>query len=153
MPAFLFDAPGAWDPAVHPQSARSVLGSDQCVIEEEQWFLRGLLSIPVADGEEDLVYGVWLSVTEGTFDRAVELWENPGRVRDPAYPGWLANDVPGYDPPTTGLLARLQNQPVGKRPLVQLHAIEHPLVIDAENGVTAERAAQLAGLARSLLSE
>ena len=151
MPAFLFDAPAAWDPSSHAASERSVLGSDQCVIEEEQWFLRGLLSIPVTDGGEDVVFGVWLSVSEGTFDRAVELWENPGRVRDPAYPGWLANDVPGYDPPTTGLLARLRSQPVGKRPLVQLHAVEHPLVVDAENGIDAERATGLIGLARTVI--
>lgn len=152
MPAFLFDAPAAWDPEAHAASERSALSSDQCVIEEEQWFLRGLLEIPVADGAEPLVFGVWLSVSEGTFDRAVELWENERRVRDPAYPGWLANDIPGYEPPTTGLLARLKNQLVGKRPLVQLHAIEHPLVVDAENGITSERAAELTTAVRAALS-
>jgi len=152
VPAFLFDAPAAWDPEVHAASERSALSSDQCVIEEEQWYLRGLLTIPVAaEGAEDLVFGVWLSVSEGTFDRAVELWEDERRVRDPAYPGWLANEIPGYAG-TVGLLARLKTMPVGKRPLVQLNAEDtHQLAVEVREGVSAERADELVAAARAAL--
>jgi hypothetical protein len=156
VPAFLFDAPAAWDPEAHAASERSALSSDQCVIEEEQWFLRGLLTVPVAGSEapseDDLVFGVWLSVSEGTFDRAVELWEDERRVRDPAYPGWLANDLPGF-PATVGVLARLKTMPVGKRPLVQLNAEDtHPLAAAVRDGVSPERAAELVAAVRAALS-
>lgn len=156
MPAFLFDAPAAWDPEIHAASERSALSSDQCVIEEEQWFLRGLLTLPVAGSEtpseDDLVFGVWLSVSEGTFDRAVELWEEERRVRDPAYPGWLANDIPGF-PPTVGLLARLKTMRVGKRPVVQLNAEDtHQLAVEVREGVSPERADELVAAVRTALS-
>jgi hypothetical protein len=148
MPAFMFDAPAAWDPEVHGRSERSALSSDQCVIEDEQWYLRGLLAIPVQDAE-DVVFGVWLSVSEGTFERAIELWDDDRRRREPPYPGWLANTIPGYADDTVGLLARLKQREPGKRPLVQVDAsTEHELATDQSEGVRDERAAQLADVAR-----
>ena len=147
MPVFLADAPADWDPALAGDPG-SALGPEQCVIREERWFLRGNLVVPVTDAEDDLVWGVWLAVSEGTFDRATELWQNEGRVREPPYPGWLATALPGYDRPTLGMLARLRHRPVGLRPLVVLHQSDHPLAVEQREGITAARAEELASLVR-----
>ena len=147
MPAFDSDAPADWDPALAGEEG-SALGSDQCVVRDERWLLRGNLVLPVQGDGEDLVWGVWLSVSEGTFDRAAELWEHPHRVREPPYPGWLATELPGYEVSTLGMLARLRHRPVGLRPLVVLHGSDHPLAVEQREGIGPERAEQLAALAR-----
>ncbi len=147
MPAFDSDAPADWDPALAGEEG-SALGSDQCVVRGEKWFLRGNLVLPVHGEGEDVVWGVWLSVSEGTFDRAAELWENPHRVREPPYPGWLATELPGYEVSTLGMLARLRHRPPGTRPLVVLHGSDHPLAVEQRDGIDAARADELAALAR-----
>ena len=148
MPAFDSDAPADWHPGL-ADDEDSALGSDQCVVRGERWFLRGNLVLPVhGEDTEDLVFGVWLSVSEGTFERAAELWDNPHRVREPPYPGWLATALPGYADPTLGMLARLRHRPPGTRPLVALHQSDHPLAVEQREGIAPARAAELAELAR-----
>jgi hypothetical protein len=140
---FHAEAPDAWTPEL-VEDERSGLTADQCVIRGERWFVRGRLVLPVTDADEDFTWGVWVEVSEGSFERMGELWENEHRVREPPYPGWLANALPVYAQPTLGMLARLLTQPVGTAPLVQVSADEHPLFAEHTGGITSARVAEIA---------
>src|SRR4026209_1424841 len=54
---------------------RTLLGSDQCVIDNEHYFVRGCLDIPIHDSAEVFRWGVWVSVSEQSFHRTSELWD------------------------------------------------------------------------------
>lgn len=141
--AFHAAAPDAWSASLADDPS-SGLTADQCVIGGERWFVRGLLALPVADADEDFVWGVWVEVSAGSFERMSELWAEPRRVREPPYPGWLANALPAYSASTVGMLARLKTQPVGKPPLVQVSADDHPLSVEQQGGITLARVREIA---------
>jgi hypothetical protein len=141
--AFHAEAPDAWDPAMASDPDSGLTG-DQCVIGGERYFVRGLLVIPVAGAEEDFTWGVWVEVSEGSFERMSELWQTPNREREPPYPGWLANALPSYAASTLGMLARVKTRPVGLKPVVQVSADDHPLSVEQQQGIPLDRVREIA---------
>ena len=64
MPTLGAEAPLSYlDIPEDEREARCILGSDQCVIDENEFFVRGCLEIPVHGEESPFVYGVWVSLT------------------------------------------------------------------------------------------
>jgi hypothetical protein len=141
--AFHAEAPDAWSPDLAADPA-SGLTADQCVIGGERFFARGLLVVPVLDADEDFTWGVWVELSSGSFERMSELWETPNREREPPYPGWLANALPGYAASTLGMLTRIKTRPVGLAPLVQVSADDHPLSEEQRSGITVARVREIA---------
>lgn len=138
------DAPAYWY-GLPPEEReeRAELTSDQCVIDGKHFFLRGNLEIPILDSEEKLVWGVWVSVSEESFWRATELWEQEGRESEMPYFGWLSTALPTY-PETVSMKSRLRTRPVGLRPLVELLPSEHPLSREQQEGISYERVREIA---------
>ena len=118
------------------------LSSDQCIIKGEHFFVLGRLEIPVLDGPEPFTWLCWVSLSESDFDRACELWEQAGRESEPPYAARLQSSLP-YPGGTLNLKATLITQPVGQRPLVQLHDPDHPLYIEQSLGITMARVQQI----------
>jgi len=125
---------------------RVTLGSDQCILELDDgthYFMRGLLRIPIRGREDFVEHGVWVSLSEASYERAGELWETVGRESEPPYFGWLCTEVPGYTD-TMLLKTRVFTQPVGARPLLEVFEPEqHPLVVDARTGIDEARLPRL----------
>src|SRR5579864_2680399 len=114
--AWHFGAPAQW-PSIPPEERE--LTSDQCMIDAKYFFVRGLIEIPVVDGDHPFAWGVWVSLSETNFDRAGALWENPNRINEPPYFGWLSNSLPGY-PDTMNLKAAVHSRRLGIRPYIEL---------------------------------
>jgi hypothetical protein len=54
--------------------------------------------------------------------------------------GWLANELPGYEPSTLQLETMLQPDPApGMRPFVEVEPSDHPLSIEQREGITVAR--------------
>lgn len=89
------DAPAYWDPSLAGDPA-SLLGPEQCVINDEHFFLRGRLVVPVLGTGEDAVFewGVWVSLSRANYARALKLWTAPEREQEQPYFGWLSTDLP-----------------------------------------------------------
>ena len=116
---------------------RLELGDDQCVIDDERFFLRGRLQIAVTDApEHTFIWGVWVEVTELQFDRAAELWE--AASKQPPMPGKLATAVPCFEG-SAGLAAHLHFHAAGEVPRVVLVTGEHPLAQEQQQGITLQR--------------
>jgi hypothetical protein len=141
-----FEKPRYWD---GPRTEDDVLGEDVCVWTddggERAYFIRGLLTIPVVDDGDDLRYGVWSTLSKQSFDRVLELWDDPRRVEEPPYFGWLASAPPGY-PDTRGLSVDVVTSELEQRPRFVLHDGDHPLVREQREGITVDRLRELAEL-------
>ena len=125
------------------RSARCYLTSDLCVIDEEHFFMRGCLEIPVLDGPRPFVWGVWTSLSKGNFRRTVEMWEVEGRENEPPYFGWLSTSLPLY-PETLNLKTHVRTRPLGQRPFIELEPTHHPLAVEQKEGITMARVREIA---------
>lgn len=142
--SYTADAPAYWDPS-SCDGKSSQLSQEQCIIDDEHFFIRGRLVIPVIDAGAgaEFNWGVWVSLSRDTFARALSLWTTPDREKEPPYFGWLSTDLPLYQPSTLQLKTRVHTEPVGSRPLVELEPTVHPLAVEQRTGIT------LAGCRRS----
>jgi hypothetical protein len=138
-----FDTPTPWDALSDKQRENGHHSSDLCVIGSEHFFIRGLIEIPVKDGGGPFAWNVWVSVSNTNFLRACDVWEEPQRVTEPAYFGWLCNSIPGY-PETLHLKTMVHTREVGVRPLVELEPTVHPLAVEQRNGITMDRVREIA---------
>lgn len=147
LPAWHFDTPIQVLGIPPAERERDVeLTSDGCVIDapDGRWFfVKGLLEIPVQGVEQPFTWGVWVSLSEESFARYVELYNDRDRQAGEAFFGWLCNRLPDY-PETQELKTRLHVRAYPLRPTVELEPIEHPLAVDQREGIARERAIQLA---------
>lgn len=120
-----------------------MLSSDQCVIDDEFFFILGNLHLTIIGKEETFNWMVWVSLSESNFQRASKLWETPGRESEPPYFGWLSTELICY-PSTLNLKTIVHTQPVGVRSIIELEKTEHQLSIEYKEGISWERVEEFA---------
>ena len=137
-------APALWFTIPESErSERAELSSDQCIIDDEHFFILGQVRIPIENSSQSFTWLAWVSLSEANFQRATELWETVGRESEPPYFGWLQSALP-YESSTLNLKTLVHTQAVGERPLIELEQTDHPLSIEQRFGITAQRAQQIA---------
>jgi hypothetical protein len=124
---------------------RAELTPDFCSIDNKDFFVRGLISIPILETDQFFMWGVWASLSDKNYCRMIELWHDPKIVDEPSYFGWLANKLPGY-PDTLNLKSNVQSEDVESRPFITLELTDHPLALEQRNGITYARVQELAAL-------
>jgi len=128
------------------RDARCVIGSDQCIIDQKLFFVRGCLEIPITGSADLFLWGLWASIREEAFDEISESWELVGREKSRGpFKGRVANSLSVY-PETLSLKIEIVVQPVGTRPQFLLEEAEHPLTIEQRSGISRGRALELASL-------
>jgi hypothetical protein len=144
LPDYGFDAPIYYDWVPDGgRGQRCSLSSDLCVIDDEQFFVRAVLLVPILGGEQAFGWGVWSSLSEHNYKRHLDLWDVEDVSGEEPYPGWLSNRLPFY-PDTLELKVRAHLQNGGQRPLLELELTDHPLAVDERKGMTWERAVDMA---------
>jgi hypothetical protein len=137
-------APGPWfDIAPADREQRCLLSSDQCVIDEQRFFMIGNLELPIIGSTEKFSWDTWVELSRADFERAFNLWEQEGRESEPPYEGTFATLLPGY-PPTVGLKVRVHTRPVGLRPFIEMLPSDHPLAVEQRDGISLDRIQKLA---------
>ncbi len=117
------------------------ISSDFCIIkhpDQTDRFIRCTLTQKVVDHCEDLEYGLWVSLSEKSFQNYSENFKNENHQEK--YFGWLSNDIAEYEfsesIPTT-VFTRGHNQ----RPeIIPFQDFDHPFVHDYYNGITKKEA-------------
>ncbi len=139
-------APALWY-MIPPEerAARAELSSDQCIIDDQYYFLLGGIYIPVRGSDKQFLWLAWVSLGAENFVRAAELWNAPGRESEPPYEGFLASDLPGY-PSTLNLKCELYTRPPGERPFILLEESDHPLAMEQKGGIAPARVREISGL-------
>lgn len=113
------------------------LDSDFCQIrypDQTDNFIRCTLTLKVIDYCENLEYGLWVSLSDTSFQDYSENYTKENY--ETKYFGWLSNYLPDYEDtlniPTT-VFTRTEN----KRPeIIPYQDFVHPLVRDYYNGIT-----------------
>ena len=115
--------------------------NDLCVLDGDRFFIRAVLPLAVSGRELPYNVGLWVEVSQRTFERVYALWDESGQANEPAFQANIANDIPSH-PPTSGLAATISLTGPTTRPMVTLLATEHPLFREQRSGITEHRAAQ-----------
>lgn len=110
-----------------------------CVIDEEHFFHRGRLTIPIIDHDENLIYNVWTSISADNFSKRMDIWNSLERVNEAPYFGWMQTALPGYENTLNLKMRALENEP-DFIPTIECIEEGHQLYIDQEKGITLERA-------------
>jgi hypothetical protein len=134
-----FGADAPWR-ALAPEAEfddRVELTADQCVVDEQHFFVRGHVELPIIDSTDTFAWSVWCSLSEKSFRHMTARWEDPERDGD-GYFGWLSSPIPVY-PSTIHLKTNVRIRPIGLVPLIEIQDCEHPLFIDQRDGVTLAR--------------
>jgi hypothetical protein len=122
---------------------RALLGGDQCIIDDEQFFIRGCLEIPILGRSESFDWGVWVSLSQSSFERVGDLGEVDVRENEPAFFGWLCTEISVY-PRTFGLKTNVHLRNNRQRPFIRLEPTEHPLAQEQCTGITLQRVEKIA---------
>ncbi|OKJ65215.1 hypothetical protein AMK27_05235 [Streptomyces sp. CB02009] len=136
-------APDVWDESFSDRSD-SLLSSDQCVIQAQHYFVKGLIEIPVIDSDDVFSWAVWVSLSRENFARAADKWNTPGREAEAPYFGWLSTELSLYSPSTINLKTHVHTRPVGHRPRIELEPTEHPLAVEQRTHITLARVREIA---------
>ncbi len=147
-PSFGFRAPYQYDSLSEEEKAQwGTLSDDFCTItrdEETDFFIRAILEIPIHGVEQPFLWGLWVSLSEKSFDRYEETYSEP--VAGKRFFGWVCNKIALY-PCDHSRASDVVVQSGRSRPKLLLHRSDHeddPLVIDQVQGISVARAQELA---------
>jgi hypothetical protein len=140
---FACEAPDAWCALTEAERAqRGKLDSELCR-PDDHLFVRGCLEIPIIGENERFAWGVWVSLSQQSFERILESWSAPSIVDEPPKFGWLCNNIHTC-PPTCGLKTHLHLRAGGMRPLIELEPTDHPRALEQRNGISLQRVEEIA---------
>lgn len=147
-PGFSFRAPDQYLSLSEQQKAEmGRINDDFCIITHEEGtdhFVRAILEIPIHGVQEPFIWGVWVSVSQKSFDRYRETYDDP--VEGETFFGWVCNQIKLY-PYHKTRATDVVVQSGRARPLLILHrgdSEDDPMVIDQVNGISVARAQELA---------
>ncbi len=118
-------------------TARVRLDADVCVVDDEHYFIRAVLEIPVHDYETPLGIGVWVSQKAENFRAYVDDFDSTDI--GPFF-GWLSNEFHFGGDSTLHLKTMAHFQGRGNRPHIELESTDHPLALAQRNGIGIDQA-------------
>ncbi|WP_445432578.1 DUF2199 domain-containing protein [Chryseobacterium indoltheticum] len=140
-PAITYKFPIPYMKLSEEELENTEVSSDFCIIkypDETSYFIRTVLVQEVSDSCQDLDYGVWVSLSEKSFNEYVENYDN--KEFESGCFGWLANYLPDYEFNHPIPMDVYINNQQG-RPLIYPHQNhEHIFVDDFYKGITKEEA-------------
>ena len=143
MPALSAEAPLYYYTVPEGQrSERCQLTSDTCIVDEEFFFVRGNIEIPVHGLDEPFSWGVWVSLSGTNFAEYMRHFEDSDRARLGPYFGWLSAALKLY-PDTENLKTNAHIQSPPFRPFIELEPTDHPLAVEQREGISQERLADI----------
>lgn len=139
MPALSAQAPTYYYSIPEDErGSRCFLDTDICVVDEEFYFLRSNLLIPVEGLETSFMWGIWVSVSKANFADYFDHYDSPERNQLGPYFGWLSSILSAY-PDTENLKTLVHLQVPGTRPRIEMEPTDHPLAVEQRNGITQDR--------------
>jgi len=118
------------------------LNEDFCAIEDHDFFVRGIIHLPIIGAAETFRWGVWGTVSRANFEKLLEMDKDPDRVELPEMFSWLSSLIPEY-PDTLNMKMYAKIQEVGMRPHFRLELSDHPLSQEYHRGITPERVREI----------
>jgi hypothetical protein len=143
IPTFGAEAPSRYYAVPkHEREARCSLGTDDCVIDERAFFVRGSIEIPVHGSPEPFAWGVWASLSKESFAKLVAVYDQKQRSHVGPFFGWLNASLRPY-PETANLKTMVHLRNNGIRPAIEVEPTDHPLAVEQREGISADRLAEI----------
>jgi hypothetical protein len=116
---------------------RTALTEDTCIIDDEDFFIRGVLEIPIHDYPHRFGFGVWVSQKREHFYTYLENFDT-----DQIGPffGWLSTKIHYYGDDTLSLKTMAHFRGGSQRPAIELETTDHPLAVAQREGITLAQA-------------
>ena len=115
------------------RETRADFTEDTCIIDNEDYFIRGVISIPIHDYNHDFGFGVWVSQKKENFYTYVN---NSESYQIGPFFGWLSTDITYYEESTLSLKTMAHFVGNGKRPVIEVEPNEHLLAVNQHEGIT-----------------
>jgi hypothetical protein len=110
-------------------------GDDLCIVDNEEFLLRGVVEVPNVGGGAPFEWGLWALVSRDDFERVYAKWDEDCTA-EPPFPGALSAEPPGYD----GLFmvpVSVRLRTASERPIFFLDPrSSHRLAQEQRNGIT-----------------
>ena len=144
IPTFGWNYPVQYMSVPKEERAKRIsLGSDDCVIDDKYFFVRGCLEIPVIGEQEPFVWSVWVSLSEPSFNQFAQFFGVEHRSHIGPFFGWLSSDIWLYPTQTLNLKTQVHLRDNKIRPYIELEKTDHPLSIEQHAGITVECVAEI----------
>ncbi len=111
---------------------------DVCVIDNNEFYIRGVLPLPVIDSNDEFRWGVWARIEEQDFMIYLKYWDGNIPENLPALSGRLSGEIKDY-PESDMLPVEIYLQSKNQRPIFKVLSAKTPLGIDQEKGITLEK--------------
>lgn len=119
------------------RSSRAELTEDTCIIDGEDYFIRGVIYISIHDYHRDFGFGVWVSQKKENF---YTYLSNPDSEQIGPFFGWLSTEINYYDKSALSLKTMAHFAGPGKRPRIEVEPSDHPLSVDQSEGISLAKA-------------
>jgi hypothetical protein len=138
-PALVYTSPSNYDLLSKTDKEKiGYLDTDFCVIthpDQTDRYIRCTMTQKVNDSCEDLEYGLWVSLSEKSYEDYHDNFNNSNH--ETMYFGWLSNDLPDYDFSEASIPTTVFTRTGNDRPYIVPHSdFEHPFVNDYYNGIS-----------------
>ena len=145
IPTFGAEAPfHYYEVPAEEREQRCSLGTDDCVIDEEFFFIRGCLDIPVIGAQQSFSWDIWVSQSKENFVEFIRYFGKTERSHVGPFFGWLSAELPSsLYPSTLNLKARAHFRDNGLRPYIEVEPTDHPLAVEQRNGISVSRVAEI----------
>ena len=137
-----WEAPFHW-PAEPSRELGDKLDDHFCAVGEHR-FVRGCLEIPIVGTNDLLVFGVWGSLSQTSFERVVSTWSSDDGEGESFF-SWFSNRLPEtLYPDTLSLQCRVHLRGRTTRPRIELAPTDHPLAVEQRHGISIDRVIEIA---------
>jgi hypothetical protein len=124
------------------KSNKSFLDEDFCAIDDDSFFVRGIIYLPIIGAAETFRWGVWGSLSRENFETLLRMHDNPTRKELPPMFSWLSTQIPDYTD-TLNLKMYTHIEELGSRPHFRLEPSDHPLALEYYHGITPVRVKEI----------
>jgi len=121
------------------RETRVNIRSDDCVIDEEWFFVRGCIEIRVRGYSDPFVWGVWVSLSQDNYQKWLEHFDQKERSHVAPFFAWLTPNLGPYPITDESLKTMVHLRDNGIRPFIEIQKTSHPLSIEYHKGISPDR--------------
>ncbi|TYC53227.1 DUF2199 domain-containing protein [Marinobacter sp. BW6] len=127
---------------------RCKFNDDIYILDDNRFFLRCTIPLPVRGGTERYSIGAWAELTQDQFQKVWDLWEEEDLTTEPPMEAKLANTIPLTD---HSLNCSVQIRLIGAstRPEIFIADTHCSLYEEQNSGIPAHRASEYSDLIRA----
>jgi hypothetical protein len=142
LPALGFKAPDYAELVPEKDRPNRIkIDDDLCAVDDELFFIRASLRIPILDLDDTLNLSVWISQKKENFISYIENFDSD---EIGPYFGWLSNEFQFRGVSTLNIESQVNFPGNSFRPYIELKESDHPLSIVHRTGISLDEAWQIA---------